>query len=1238
MTMTIDYTGSDSGFFLNGFADPADVSSATSTEIVVTNPLTGDTVTVTGTGFAFDVNGDPTSGIITGFSFVQSGATVAVMAGFSWSLVQFVDALDDISDFGFYGTMSTLFSLQDIDLDAQGSTGFNVFEFGTDLDVSSDVTMTGSDGDDILGGGTGDDLISTGESDGYDVVSGGYGNDTISYTNSLINYQELTYANDLTNGIVATINGVTNMGSVNKGVHGTDTIIDIQNPLDSGWTTGGFGLYGTEHADTFNITTDTQSWMQLSGGQGADTYNLNIAADSVVRLNFLWDGISGPINGVHINLGAGGILNDGFGYADVLNVSGLGRLEIRGTTFDDTMIGGDGNDRFILHQGNDSADGGMGYDTLRYDRSGVGAIDVDLANNSITGLWNGQVFTHTVDNFEEIRGSRTGNDTMSGDAESNVFRGRGGDDTLNGLAGDDTLYGEDGEDDLYGGDDNDTLYGGDENPVGGNGDDLYGGDGNDRLYGGEGEDALYGGAGNDELFGGADDDILDAGDNLYYDDIFGSSGNDTIIFTGSLMGYFGLRYENLNTAVTFDIDIGANTGTVNKGSNGTDTLTNIASPAFIMSDIGGLGFHGTNYNDVFNITQEAGHWLQTRGGLGNDTYNFILNGGTIRVDFRSDGFYNQAVNGVNINLATGVVSEDGFGTSDTFNVTHNGGTLEIRGTDLDDTIIGSSADERFILRLGNDTLDAGGGHDVVRYDRGSITTGVNIDLGGTSTGLWNGFAFTHTLSGIEEVRGSDYDDTMTGIGAAETFHGYDGADTLYGAAGNDTLYGGNQNDVLSGGLGFDYLYGGENADVMNGNENNDRLYGGAGFDSLYGDAGSDSLYGEDDNDWLYGGVATDTLYGGANIDRLYGGDQADFLFGGTENDWLYGGNGSDRLQAGTGNDTLFGGAANDTLIGDAGNDLLVGGDLFDIMYGGADNDRLYGNAGTDSLFGGGGIDTLYGQTENDRIFAGTGADIGYGGGGNDLVAGDAGNDFLRGESGNDFLYGGGDNDRLYGDADNDTLFGGAGEDSLYGGTGADRLNGDLGADVLVGGVSNDVLVGGGDNDVLYGGTESDQLFGNFGNDTLYGGDQGDTLYGQENNDRLFGQNGADNLQGGTGNDTLGGGSGNDTLYGGSGNDQLFGGDQIDRLYGGSGTDLMFGGANADVFYFIAGDEMATIADFQDNLDLVRISASLGVTSRANAMTFATESGGDVTFNFTTGDVLVVNNTTIADLTNDIYVV
>ncbi len=283
----------------------------------------------------------------------------------------------------------------------------------------------------------------------------------------------MNYSN-LNAGIALTINGSTNTGNVVKGAGGalgTDTITDVASPLNLGWLNGGIMWTGTAFDDVFNITTGTDQWNQVYGGAGNDTFNMTRNGTGQNRIDY-----SRAAGAINVDLSLGTASDDGDGGVDTFNGD---VWEIRGSNFTDTIVGSNNDESFIGRTGNDSIDGGGGFDRIRYDRNGVdGGVNVDLSTGTATGVWSGQAFTHTLSNIEWVRGTNTGNDTLTGNAGNNTLEGRGGDDTLNGGAGVDRLYGDDGIDTLNGGTQGDFLFGGDGNAI------LNGDQGADTLNGG----------------------------------------------------------------------------------------------------------------------------------------------------------------------------------------------------------------------------------------------------------------------------------------------------------------------------------------------------------------------------------------------------------------------------------------------------------------------------------------------------------------------------------------------------------------------------------------------------------------------------------------------------------------------------------------------------------------------------------------------------------------------------------
>jgi len=319
--------------------------------------------------------------------------------------------------------------------------------------------------------------------------------------------------------------------------------------------------------------------------------------------------------------------------------------------------------------------------------------------------------------------------------------------------------------------------------------------------------------------------------------------------------------------------------------------------------------------------------------------------------------------------------------------------LTLRGGDGNDHLIGGDADDVLRGGAGDDRLEGRGGEDTASF--AGALTGVTADLAaGTATGEG-----ADTLAEIENLTGSDFDDSLTGDSGPNLIRGGAGNDTIAGVDGDDNLQGEDGNDTVSGGPG------------------DDLLAGGAGDDSLAGDGGVDALtYGDSTVGVTVNlaagtgaGEGSDTI---ATVEDLFGSELADTLTGDA---------GPNFIRGRAGNDTIAGGGGGDNLRGEEGNDVLAGGPGNDKMGGGPGNDRLAGGPGIDALSGDEGNDVLSGDAGGDRLSG----DLG-----DDRLVGGAGDDHLRGREGADRLEGGTGNDRLEGGVGSDRLLGGAGDDRL----------------------------------------------------------------------------------------------------------------------------------------------------------------------------------------------------------------
>ncbi|TPG37697.1 hypothetical protein EAH89_29970 [Roseomonas nepalensis] len=122
-------------------------------------------------------------------------------------------------------------------------------------------------------------------------------------------------------------------------------------------------------------------------------------------------------------------------------------------------------------------------------------------------------------------------------------------------------------------------------------------------------------------------------------------------------------------------------------------------------------------------------------------------------------------------------------------------------------------------------------------------SGDTVRASGTSSGVLGGPA---TLG----------DDTISGLGGADTLYGGAGRDVIDGGADGDLLYGEAGDDTLLGGDGDDYLSGSAGDDVLYDGPGNDTLEGGAGIDTAVSAfaAASPAWRHEPDGSWTVGGV------------------------------------------------------------------------------------------------------------------------------------------------------------------------------------------------------------------------------------------------------------------------------------------------------------------------------------------------------------------------------------------------
>ncbi len=386
--MQFAYTGNNSYFLEQSLFDldgalSVDITSVTPTEIVFTHTQfteAGVSVTLNGAGFAASPLGFITTGQITSIEFNGLGIRQGTITNINWSAQAFQSALFDIDQTGDFTAIAALFnSAGPIAIDASDArSGFDqeiAWEPFLPL-LSQPITVIGSPFDDSVSGGSGDDIIDTrNNGEDGDRISGSEGDDTIffdlpqgsSAAGYILDYDQISAP------VIFDVDGTANTGSI-SGTGFSDTLENVNVALGRY-----LGLEGTAGADSYDIRLDTGQVLSLIGGPGADSYVIE-ADGAIPILDFLF---SDATSGLDLDFATGTIADDGFGFAETLDLTGTPfRTILFATDNNDRVSDGagnqlvrfyDGDDVFLAtNTGADSVDGGNGTDTVRFDTMAQG--------------------------------------------------------------------------------------------------------------------------------------------------------------------------------------------------------------------------------------------------------------------------------------------------------------------------------------------------------------------------------------------------------------------------------------------------------------------------------------------------------------------------------------------------------------------------------------------------------------------------------------------------------------------------------------------------------------------------------------------------------------------------------------------------------------------------------------------------------------------------------------------------
>ena len=583
-----------------------------------------------------------------------------------------------------------------------------------------------------------------------------------------------------------------------------------------------------------------------------------------------------------------------------------GNDTISGGGDDDTIFGGDGNDIISGNNGNDLIDagngddninGGAGADTLTFENSFF-AANLTLGNNGTSVTVNTGQGTDTFLNIENIIGTNVA-DTITGNNLYNVLEGGGGNDTLDGGGGLDTAsYASatagvmvslalQGTAQNTGSAGIDTLNDFER---------LQGSDFGDTLTGDAGDNVISVGSGAGTNYAAFEAEEADGGD-----------GIDTLSFEHWGARYFGLTVDLSLQGTAQVLESGAVFGGPPNYSDILGTFTNFEY------------LTGSQWSDV--LRGDAGY-NRLRGLDGDDT----LAGGAEFDDFDGgDGNdyvdYSTETAAITADLVTelAIFSGGDEGLVSIESIISSQGNMTVIGNEEDNTVIDAG--------VSDDSFDGGLGVDTYSYE--NAATGVNAYL------LFPGIATNagmDTLTGVENLTGSDFGDRLVGD---------NNANTLRGGMGDDTI-------KAKGGDG-NFLYGDQGNDFLRGTDGTDFLQDTSGSNSLFGLDGEDTIiaYSLETGEisYAYGGKGDDLIFAAA-------GDAELNLRGNRGNDDIsvstFGAGSDIDIRGGGGNDTITADltASNSYIAGGTGNDIIIEG-----RFGQASNDVMSGGNG-----GAGGMD------------------------------------------------------------------------------------------------------------------------------------------------------------------------------------------------------------------------------------------------------------------------------------------
>ena len=329
-----------------------------------------------------------------------------------------------------------------------------------------------------------------------------------------------------------------------------------------------------------------------------------------------------------------------------------------------------------------------------------------------------------------------------------------------------------------------------------------------------------------------------------------------------------------------------------------------------------------------------------------------------------------------------------------------GTSTNVNGSSVTEIIRGTANNNWITPGGGSDTVDGGGGTDMLSFfnladtpGRSNVQYRLDIDMGAGTAVSHDGsevvsFASIERLTATvyaDRIRGSDGDDEIRGLGDYDWIIATEGRDTIDGGTGQDMIsfleYQSSATNVIADIFSSNGLppTGAQASGIyldLNTPANStglaagltltsvERVTGSGRQDVFFGDSGENDFRGLGDYDWFVSST------GGR--ERYFGGDGLDTVT-------YY--NASAGVTANLSNGAVVNGRETGYgSRGDAARDLyfeienLVGSRFDDELRGSSERNQLNGLEGDDLIFGYGNVDYMMGGLGNDTIDGGAGSD------------------------------------------------------------------------------------------------------------------------------------------------------------------------------------------------------------------------------------------------------------------------